>query len=598
MRKITLCVALGLAVAMAGLPAWGEAECDGVAATFNQLERDIPALYLLNGLFLSREQSEKLAGAIRTLKRLDGKQTRESSRLAEKIQKGLEKHAKSMVKDAVRGKEPDAITGATKVQRIREAQGELRQLRGEKCRTVASLADRVYALLSPSQRKILVGFKPCFIPARDFRDPERVGQAMNDRSFVEDALEGVRRASGLDLEKARDEAIAGMVPNAMYQHHIVYSEEAAREMKREIARAFDKELMNVLRMSDAEFELEKTDVAQKIVPIEELPEGYELRKTARSRIMGYLLNPGIHGIVAARGEGKTPIYSGEKLPTRSVVKRLNPRTIHKAAVALAGLKLSPAQAVQLREVVQGVIKQKHELGDEAGKIKRDAIYKYERLKRELGLQSVAGKTEGTAGAAHGGVKEIKKNRANEVMMQAESRVDLMLGADQVAYLSHVACPSPLAAEEPELPDIEKVRKRASRLLADAVGMGSTRFERDKAEMCWTFVRSVVGESRENDFDVDLDAEVSRAMKILDRVRAMKRFEFARVEEDVAAEVVPRRSRPRPPKYSTKFYDGEPEKLPTPVAEILFNDTALEILGKVVPKDLRAGLTRPGATAVR
>lgn len=597
MHRITLSVVLGLAVVTAGLPAWGEAECDGVTATFYKLERDIPALYLLNGLFLSREQSEKLAGAIGTLKRMEEKQTRESGRLAKKIQKGMEKHAAKVVKDVVRGKEPDAITSATKVKRVREAQTELRQLNREKCGTVASLAERVYAMLSPTQRKILVGFKPCFIPARDFRDPERVGQAMNDRGFVEDALESVRRAPGFQLEKARDAAIAGIVPEAMQQDKVVYSEEVARETKAEIARAFDKHLMEVLRMNDAEFELEKTNVAQKIVPIEELPEGYELRKTARSRIMSYLLNPGIHGIVAARGEGKTPLYSGEKLPTRPTAKREDPRTMHKAAVALAGLQLSPSQALQLREVVQSVTKQKEELGDEAGKVKRDAIYKYERLKRELGLQSVAGKTEGVAGAAHGGVKEIKKNRANDVMMQAESRVDLMLGADQIAYLARVACP-PVLDEGPELPDIEKVRKRASKLLADAVGMSATRFERDKADMCWTFVKSVVGESRENDFGVDPDAEVSRAIQVLDRVRAMKRFEFARVEEDVAAEIVPRRREPRPPKYGSKYYDGEPEKLPTPVAEILFNKTALEILEKSVPRDLRAGLTRSGSTAVR
>jgi len=582
-----MCVAVLLCVAAGA----GETT-DPVESRFRQLERDIPSLYLVNGLYLGAEQASEIAGLVE-------KAVSVTERAEERCERVMRAHERDLARQkndvlamvARRGEiEHRKLAESPRGERMRKAKQELAAIRKERRDRLGELADEAYETLTASQREIVDNFVPCFIPARDFRNPERVGQAAEDTSFVERILARLRQVpEGGDTAAALDRALDRLVPYAMKKKYMTYSEEAEQEVREELAADLRKALKRVKGMSDADFELDKGKIAAWVLPLSHPKKGDP--RALRNKTERYMLNPGILDVLRARA-GKEGGVRPDALASYGYggpggkAARTAQQELRTAGL-VAGLKLSPGQAVGLLDIVRQAVETKEQMHGEIAGAMSEAFAPYSKLRSELAETQPTEEAENAANRCHRAVKMLRDDRLSEALLEHEAALDKMLTAGQVAFLAGGRTDgNPVRRKRPPnwrwqaaMAAAQSVA-RAGRVVSETRRMTPMSFAKKKDEVCREFVEWCVEHNELDPALVDVDSEVERTGEVLARARGLSESEYREERKNLAMELCPTLSGPRPSTYGSKYIRGEPVRVVSATTRLMFTDTAAELLAAI------------------
>ncbi|MBU4200433.1 MAG: hypothetical protein KKG09_01085 [Verrucomicrobia bacterium] len=563
-----------------------------VEVEFRQLERDIPSLYLINGLFLSADQSKSLAAL-----QGEGKQVTDKIRLdlnqfllnhEQELNQWLEE---TLQAGAVAGK---GRGGASKDwaqrQKVRKEWMDLLNAKGS---DLDDLAGKTLAVLTPAQADIVSRFVPCFIPPRDFRSPERVGQADGDTSVGETILSRLREVPREKQDQGLERALDILVPCVMKNQHAALTTEEIKKLRANLSRDLDKMIRKIQVMNDADFQLEKSKLVQEILCLEEKQAPESDSREVLNKVKRYLLNPGIQDILIRRS-GAAPASDSVPIITQELQDAaLRERGKPFRAVGLANeLGLTPTQAGQLLPIIRAVVERRQRIDEQARQIMQEALPAYQALVKELADQQPASRTETTASRYHQKVKELFEDDYMKELLVAEGQVDLLLATDQIALLSGQKKNGKSKAAGSKKPNdkiTKEIRRRATAVF-DAMDKASDAdWLKIKSDTCRRFIESCVRNSLIDRQDVDVAAQSVRAEQVLDKAHKMVQTDYLRAREDLIVEICPRRNQPRPAVYGWKKSHGDPLESLNPTTYLLFSpamETVLERAASRKPGMLR------------
>lgn len=223
----------------------------------DELRREITLVNLINGLSLTDQQAKEII-----------KYAEEAKTIRESVEKEYEskklelKTALTELRDNLYDKN---LKPPQEVERhASELNHEALKMKEETIKQLREIEEKVKSVLTPGQIEIVQNFKPCLIPPKDLKNPERAGQAF-DSSPAEKLLERARLIPDSRYETARyriaDEYIKKI------ELHIGEMSNSEKEAKTKILL----ETIEMARqMSDEEFALNKSDLALKIRPDKEI----------------------------------------------------------------------------------------------------------------------------------------------------------------------------------------------------------------------------------------------------------------------------------------------------------------------------------------
>ncbi|MBU1692498.1 MAG: hypothetical protein KKC51_00890 [Verrucomicrobia bacterium] len=526
---------------------------------FRRLERDIPSLYLLNGLFLSPAQNGQLAGLLEQTERVEQDVANRVESLARRYG-DADTLLRFTPNPGQPGKPPRPPAGLQDARRLRE----------DRDRRIRDLAQDAYELLTPAQVEIIESFTPCFIPPGDFRNPVRVGQAESHLGIGEPILRRLREVPESRLDEASRRAVEILTPYVLQKRHVQFSEEAEAGVRQEIETALAAELPRIRSLSDVDLELEKEDILCRLVPVatKDGSTDEQLKK-----IGAFVLNAGCLDVVRERGG----------TPARAVPPRLmtatDPRDVHessqrlRAMRLLAGLDLTSAQAARLLPVARAALEARREVEQHADDVKGKALTDYRQLRRELADGNPTRETETACNHWHQAVKAIYEQDLVSALRPYEDQVDPLLSAGQSAMLAASANPPSPGSVPP--PPARRQHMLAIRVLDRARQMTNTKFKQDGPDLADRFVRECVGEN--DDLGVDIPTESDRVFDVMEKTRQLGASAYRQQKRSLVTDMSPRRSAPRETAYGAKYDRGEPLPILGPGAELLFTEAGAELI---------------------
>jgi len=223
-----------------------------------EMRSDISLLHLLCGLNLTREQAESLLA-----------RGREAKALRDTTFKSLEpmlRDAEASFAALKRELEGGAVRDATleAAERANVAQKELKERFDRK---MTEIEDRTRAIFTEAQQEVIRKFRPCVVPTKEDRNPERVGQAPEAGGFIR-VLEHLRNVPADRLEEAKRRGLE--MHFLRWERH--FGVLTAKE-KEEIRRQLDAVLAESRSLPDADFEIRKSELAQAV----EMPASHKTR---------------------------------------------------------------------------------------------------------------------------------------------------------------------------------------------------------------------------------------------------------------------------------------------------------------------------------
>jgi len=569
-----LAAMLVLAVVPVLIAAGAGSDTNLTARRFRQLERDIPSMYLLNGLNLSTQQVIQVARIAQTAANVNARQARAAERLVDSRHRDIERETSEILSASARRKDPSGplAPNPTLARRMAESRRAYYESRREAQEALEKCADDVLQVLSASQKRIIENFTPCFIPPSDFRNPERVGQAAADTSFVEQVLAGLRKDGKAPSDEAMENALERLVPHVMEKRHIPYSETAEMSARTEMESKLRRACARMGGLDDADFALEKKKIAGEVF----LPKsGVGDAQATRSKVQHYLLNPGIADILCSKAGLPVPqvAQAAPELP--------DGRAAIRAAGLLAGLDLSTEQANRLLDVVDRALAARAQIEGEASTVMAGACPTYERLRKELADGQPTREGEAASGRFHSRVKMMKDDNLVQELLKFEAEADKCLTAAQVDYLNTNRDPGPPPA--PARATADRFLDRAKRTITEARNMSAIEFAKGKEKLGRDFVAAYVEAHGLDAGDVDADAEAKRACEVLARARQLDQAAYTGSRDALAAELCPRRCTPRDPTYGAKYHRGEPVKVLSQSTQLLFSQTGRDVLAALLKR---------------
>ena len=248
----------------------------------HELNRDIVLLNLINGLYLTEEQTESLIEKIN--------EAEEAREVFEKALEEKEKNFEDVLKDVrnvllTGGEIPDDLK--RRVREMKEIQHRSQDERGEK---LINLESEVEGLLTKNQLVTIDSYKPCTIPPAQ----GKIGQS------VETAAEGIaRKLSRIRrLPNSRYEMMKDMFVDfsmdKVEKHLGFRNPEEKEQYRRQTMDTFEK----ARNLSDKEFLLQKGELA-----LELMPEEVKIRRRRKNqfgRVGFFLLDPALIPILETR----------------------------------------------------------------------------------------------------------------------------------------------------------------------------------------------------------------------------------------------------------------------------------------------------------
>lgn len=261
MKKAALCL---LALILCTNHVRGDDERD--------IRREISLLNLVNGLYLTEGQLEKLADL-----------SRRTDSLRDKLGQATA-YGESERIEAFRRLREELVYGADVPDDIRydavfRNHPSLEQRRSFKF-SMAGLAEEVGGVLTEGQKQVIADFKPCLTPPRDLKNPERAGQADNS-SGIERVMARLRNAPPRRYERIKEKVIDRHIAR-LNRHEGPLSGEEIEEERLRIYGIIDR----AMSASDADFEINKNILAREFKEEIDQP-----RQTLRRTLARYFLSP-------------------------------------------------------------------------------------------------------------------------------------------------------------------------------------------------------------------------------------------------------------------------------------------------------------------
>jgi len=307
------CVAMALAAGAVGGQPRGDmgamlaGENQEGEARLRALFQDISTINLLNGLRLTREQTQAVLDLAREAERRRAAAP-DADLYRVTLAKALEAY-EAFKAEANKGEPPGQRLSrnavyyehriqALQAQRARHADGFL-----------AELDQRLQKVLTEGQLQIVESFEPCLVPPRDLKDPVRAGQVESDRGVKMLArLRGIPQGVW-DREKER--IAERHVKMAIEGDQIEITDATARASAR---RAFIEAVERARGMSDVQFEMEKGTLAAAFSRKQARQALFERSRVVRpkalpqrvSRAARWLLHPRVIPILEARLASSQP----------------------------------------------------------------------------------------------------------------------------------------------------------------------------------------------------------------------------------------------------------------------------------------------------
>ncbi len=163
--------------------------------------------------------------------------------------------------------------------------------------SLARLEKVVEKVMTPGQRQVLADYRACLIPPKNLNNPVRVGQA-GDNSHLERWLSHARKMPAEPLDQMIDE----LLDNEAHRFGELSSDALGERRS-----LLWKTVREATEQSDAEFEINRADLAQRIVPRNRLGElgqridALALRKGRPGKIAQFILKPGFIEQLRYRG---------------------------------------------------------------------------------------------------------------------------------------------------------------------------------------------------------------------------------------------------------------------------------------------------------
>ncbi len=265
------------------------------AASVARLQDEVSLLNLVNGLYLSKGQAEKVIALAREAGDLRAKTILSHAQLLKEFEAALADLRKAL-----------AACGHIPADLERRVQDKELRISGAKhaySEGLRAIEKRLCALLTPAQRRVVEAFNPCIIPPHDLKDPVRVGQAQGEHRDLEDHLETLRNLP----DKAWKP-----VAEALFEMYLSFEEKILGNFEPEKRKAETARLTRLVEkaraMSDQDFASEKGSLALEVIqPIvehqdkaQELTAYYLKASGGLSKAGKYLLNPRIAPLLEAK----------------------------------------------------------------------------------------------------------------------------------------------------------------------------------------------------------------------------------------------------------------------------------------------------------
>jgi hypothetical protein len=257
--SLLLMLATGQAWAGQRAPLSGDDDFTRIRTQVAELQEDISAINLLNGLYLSQDQMKQILQLAREARQVREQATINSQSLMDALRQAEPAYA--ALKEEIQKGTPARGTIPTQAAQINH---HLKDLQDQSHRQMAvqyqSIEGKLKAVLTPEQLKVVEDFSPCLIPPVDLRNPVRAGQAASNQGLV-NRLRQLRAIPEDKWQGRRQMVVQKMVDKISENHYRMTETEKTAEKSRLLA-----VLEKTRHMSDMDFELEKEQLAEQIKP--------------------------------------------------------------------------------------------------------------------------------------------------------------------------------------------------------------------------------------------------------------------------------------------------------------------------------------------
>lgn len=252
------------------------------------LFEEVSLLNLINGLHLGKDQMTKLAAL-----------AEESSALRETTLKTYRKKAEefALALNELREKLIDSNVQVPPCceQNAVEREHALNEAKKAYYQKLNALEEKVRAILSDGQVRVINEFNPCLIPPKDLKDPVRAGQAAGDFEEVYMHLEHLRNMP----EKAFNVIGKPLTVKVVEEHFSAFCKNA--DDKTREANRILKVLKKCRAMSDSDFALEKEALARELLSpmtsiqekVAEITQFFANQHGGMSKVGRFMLDPRI-----------------------------------------------------------------------------------------------------------------------------------------------------------------------------------------------------------------------------------------------------------------------------------------------------------------
>jgi len=277
LKIVTVCMIIFLQGSLYSVP--------GDTEKTRELNRDIVLLNLINGLYLTPEQTQILIEKIETAEQIRNEFVLEVDQ------------NKSVFEDVLRDIRDVLMKGEEIPQELKKRVHEMKelkyQLEDQRGQRLVMLESEIMDVLTENQLLVVDGYKPCTIPPAQ----GKIGQS------VEAAAEGIVRIfqhiryMNDDRYNAIQDRIVDIHMDKV-ERHLGFETEKEKDAYR---KKIIKVLKKVRRLSDKKFLLQKGDLAKELLPEDKIAP--RRRKNQLGKVGRFLLDPALIPILQTRLKG-------------------------------------------------------------------------------------------------------------------------------------------------------------------------------------------------------------------------------------------------------------------------------------------------------
>jgi len=357
MKKILIALTLLMSVAMCrALPLLeeGEAEDPSISET-RRLKAEISLLNLLNGLYLSNDQLDKLIALGDRAEAVERRALKDFVADSAPYLSGLKSLRDSLYTPT--GSAPELKKAAQEAE-VKHVMGPRDVMAEESGR----LEEEARGVLSEAQVAVVEGFKPCLIPPKTLSDPVAVGQ-LTTTDKEEAALDVMRRMPEDLYQKRRQEVVRIVLDRG---------EREKGKMPADVRRGMEGTLLKKLdearSLSDADFGLKKKDYAKEFQLFDETVVYHHGHKRELGKIHRFLLSGGAARTLRrykdavakapARTQGEAPVGEDpadqKAKARRGAMMRFGGATMQAIKEYMDSGKLAKSEAQRLRQELKAL----------------------------------------------------------------------------------------------------------------------------------------------------------------------------------------------------------------------------------------------------